>query len=514
MKKLFKMKIKFDMIELTNQGGLSFMKKSKGLIIGLIAALVLIGGGAAAYFFMTNTPKNAYLLSEKQSMDNVSKYVEMRFPEETKFQQKLKDESYASNVKLGADVPESLIGGLGISKSVIDSSNIIFDVAHNGDEQQSKLSLTPTIADNKIGEFIWSADKDNQYLNAPILDKPLSVPNDKIIDTLKKLDSTLVEEGMTNESLNLNNILSGATVSEEDVNKIAERYSKILVDKVEDENFKKDKEKVSVFGKDMDLDKLTMHLKREDVKKVVLAVLEEAKDDNELQELLKSQIQGKDVKKEIEKLIKDAKEEDVKNYPEINSIIYVDGKDILKRDLTIKGQDDKTVKVLGSSKIDDNLKVDYQLSADNEEIVTVKGESKKSDNKFEDSYKLLINDGEAKEVSFTNESTTDGGKRNDKGAIDLTQFAGDGMVLNFTNDMNTDVGNNEQKQKAEVSFDVEGETVKFLIDSNTKLKQDVKVDKKDARNLNTMSDSELSDLQIEVEDKFNEIFSDVSKDFE
>lgn len=319
---------------------------------------------------------------------------------------------------------------------------------------------------------------------------------------------------MTNESLNLNNILSGATVSEEDVNKIAERYSKILVDKVEDENFKKDKEKVSVFGKDMDLDKLTMHLKREDVKKVVLAVLEEAKDDNELQELLKSQIQGKDVKKEIEKLIKDAKEEDVKNYPEINSIIYVDGKDILKRDLTIKGQDDKTVKVLGSSKIDDNLKVDYQLSADNEEIVTVKGESKKSDKKFEDSYKLLINDGGAKEVSFTNESTTDGGKRNDKGAIDLTQFAGDGMVLNFTNDMNTDVGNNEQKQKAEVSFDVEGETVKFLVDSNTKLKQDVKVDKKDARNLNTMSDSELSDLQTEVEDKFNEIFSDVSKDFE
>ncbi|CAM3326286.1 hypothetical protein MACA111363_04975 [Macrococcoides canis] len=264
----------------------------------------------------------------------------------------------------------------------------------------------------------------------------------------------------------------------------------------------------------MDLDKLTMHLKREDVKKVVLAVLEEAKDDNELQELLKSQIQGKDVKKEIEKLIKDAKEEDVKNYPEINSIIYVDGKNILKRDLTIKGQDDKAVKVLGSSKIDDNLKVDYQLSADNEEIVTVKGESKKSDKKFEDSYKLLFNDGEAKEVSFTNESTTDGGKRNDKGTIDLTQFAGDGMVLNFTNDMNTDVGNNEQKQKAEVSFDVEGETVKFLVDSNTKLKQDVKVDKKDARNLNTMSDSELSDLQTEVEDKFNEIFSDVSKDFE
>ncbi|QYA32968.2 DUF6583 family protein [Macrococcus psychrotolerans] len=502
------------MIELTNQGGLSFMKKSKGLIIGLIAALVLIGGGAAAYFFMTNTPKNAYLLSEKKSMDNMSKYVEMRFPEESKFQQKLKDESYASNLKLGVDVPENLTDGLGVSKSMIDSSNIILDLAHNGKEKKSKISLTPTIADNDIGAFTWSADKDNQYLDAPVLDKPLNVPNNKIVDTLEKLNPTLVEEGMTNESLNLNNILSGATISEEDVNKIAERYIKIVVDSVKDENFKKDKEKVSVFGKNMDLDKLTMHLKREDVKKVVLAVLEEAKDDKELQELLKSQNQGKDVKQEIEKLIKDAKKEEVKNYPEINSIIYVDGKDILKRDLTIKGQDDKDVRILGSSQINDNLKLDYHLSAGDEEILIVKGESKKSDKKFEDSYQLLFNDSEEKEVSFTNVSTADGGKRNDKGTVDLTQLAGSDMVLNFNNEMNTDIGNNEQKQKAEVSFDVEGEAVKILLDSNTKLKQDFKVAKKDARNLNTMSDSELSDLQTEVEDKFDEIFSDVTQDFE
>ena len=502
------------MIELTNQGGLSFMKKSKGLIIGLIAAIVLISGGVAAYFFMTNTPKNAYLLSEKKSMDNMSKYLEMRFPEESKFQQKLKDESYASNLKLGVDVPESLTDGFGVSKSMVDSSNIILDLAHNGKEKKSKISITPTIADNNIGAFTWSADRANQYLDAPVLDKPLSIPNNKIVDTLKKLNPTLVEESMTNESLNLNNILSGATISEEDVNKIAERYIKIVVDSVEDEKFKKDKEKVSVFGKNMELDKLAMHLKREDVKKVVLAVLEEAKDDKELQELLKSQNQGKDVKKEIEKLIKDAKQEEVKNYPEINSIIYVDGKDILKRDLTIKGQDSKVLKVLGSSRVDDSVKVDYQVSADNEEVVNVKGESKKSDKKFEDSYKLLFNDGEEKTVSFTNVSTADGGKRNDKGTIDLTSFVGSDMVLNFNNEMNTDIGNNEQKQKAEVSFDVEGEPIKFLLDSNTKLKQGVKVDKKDARNLNTMSDSELSDLQTEVEDKFDEIFSEVTQDFE
>lgn len=145
------------MIELTNQGGLSFMKKSKGLIIGLIAAIVLISGGVAAYFFMTNTPKNAYLLSEKKSMDNMSKYLETRFPEESKFQQKLKDESYASNLKLGVDVPESLTDGFGVSKSMVDSSNIILDLAHNGKEKKSKISITPTIADNNIGAFTWSA---------------------------------------------------------------------------------------------------------------------------------------------------------------------------------------------------------------------------------------------------------------------------------------------------------------------------------------------------------------------
>lgn len=508
------MKLKFATIKITNQGGISFMKKSKGLIIGLIAALLVLGGGAAAYFYMTNTPKNAYLLSEKQSMENITKYVESRFSEEMKFQEKMKDESYISTVKLGADVPEALVEGAGVPKSVIDASNIVFEVAHNGKEEFSKLGITPTIADNKIGEFAWGADKDKQYISAPVLDKPLSVPNDKIVETLKKLDASVVEEGMTNETLNLNNILSGATVSQDELNKIRDRYIDVFVDSVKDENFKKDKEKVSVFGEDKNLDKLTMDLKREDVKKIVIAMLEQAKDDKELHDLIKTQAQGKDIKKEIDDILKDAKKEDAKNFPEVHSIIYVDGKEILKRDLTIKGKDDESIKLAGSSKVDDNIKIDYELSSNNEKVGSLKGESKKSDKKYNDDYKFVMNDGEEKEISFKNESTADGSKRKDKGQIDLTALAGMDMVVAFTNDMNTDVGNNEQKQKGDLSFDVDGETVKVVLDSKTKLKESFKIEAKDARDLNKMSDSEISDIQSEIEENFMSIFMDVSGDLE
>ncbi|WP_414049013.1 hypothetical protein [Macrococcus animalis] len=491
------------------------MKKSKGLILGIIAALVLLigGGGAAAYFFLTNSPKNAYLLSEQESMKTMQDYFNKRFENETKFQEKIKDDSYAVNLKLGADVPETIVSQMGVPKSVIDSSNIVVDMAHDSKEKLSNLSITPTIADNKLGEFAWQADDKNQYLSAPVLNDVLSIPNDKIVETIKKISGPSTStEGMTNDTLNLNNVLGNAQVSQEDVNKIIDRYSKTIADNLNDEQFKKDKEKVKIFDEEKDLEKLTMTLQPKDVKNILTKVLEQAKDDKELKELITKQAKDADYDKELDKALKELKDQKESEFPKIISTIYVDGKNILKRNL-VMSSDKEEVKLDALTKIDDNIKIDIKGSSkDAPEAFALVGESTKKDNNFKDDYKIKINDGSDKEILFVNDSKTDGDKRTDKGTLDLSQLAGQDLKLDYTNDMVTDLGNNEQKQKAEFSMNIQNEPIKFAIDAVTKLKQDVKVKSDGAKDLSTMSDSDLQDLQQEITENAGKVFEDVAKD--
>jgi len=59
--------------------------KSKiALILGVLAGVLLLAaiGGFAAYQFFVNTPKNSYLLTEKEEMDYFTEVIEERFENE------------------------------------------------------------------------------------------------------------------------------------------------------------------------------------------------------------------------------------------------------------------------------------------------------------------------------------------------------------------------------------------------------------------------------------------------
>ena len=115
----------------------------------------------------------------------------------------------------------------------------------------------------------------------------------------------------------------------------------MFVDQLDDDNFEKTKEKVKIFDDEKDLKKVTMNLSEKDTKKIVVAILEEAKKDEDIKNIVEKQGNVKEYDKEIKDLLKKAKDEDVKNYPKVKSIIYVDGKEILKRDLTITNKDNE-----------------------------------------------------------------------------------------------------------------------------------------------------------------------------
>ena len=485
----------------------------KTIAIIVVALLVIAGGGFAAFHFLGSTPKNTYLLSEQETAKQFSDYYEKRFENEVAFQEKLKNESYHIKGDVTADVPESLLSAMDLPKSVVDTTKIVFDVAHDPKEKKSLVSVAPTIADNEIGKFQLSADKAYQYIETPLFKDILKIKNDKLADVAEEYgllpDPTLVADNKAelNKSLNLNNTLSKSQVSEEEVSKLFEKYTKVIIDKLEDDNFEKSKEEVSIFGEKQKLEKISMKLSSKDTKSIVLAVLEEAKSDKDLQSLVEKQASVEDFDKEIKKAIEETKSSEVSNFPEIKSDIYQDKHLILKRKLSIK-HDGQEFVVDGKNLIeDDKLRVDYNVTA-GQGTMKFEGESVEKDGKFKDGYTFDMPSSDIK-VAFNNTSKTDGDKRKDKATVKAT-ISGVQHEVKLDNELNTDTKNNTQKQKLVLGVDA-GEPVNFILNFETKLKEDVKFKTEGAKDFTEMSRKEKEKIQDEISDSFEGIIKKVLK---
>ncbi|GEK30618.1 hypothetical protein KZO01_09270 [Kurthia zopfii] len=481
---------------------------SKKVIAAIVAAVVvLVGGGVGAYFYITNTPKNAYLLSEQKSFESLNKYFSERYKNELKLADEMADDSYNGSVTLGAELSEGLISTMGIPESMVNSSKIEISAAHDPKNKSSQFAINPTIADSEIGNMSWSADKEFQYIEAPILPQPLKFKNNEIIAGIEKLTGEKMEdtEGLTNETLNLNTIMS-SSITKDDMDKIVEHYLKFVIENIDEDLFKKDKGQVEVLGNKQKLNNITLDMKDSDVKKLIIAVLKEAKDDKDLAKIFEKSDASIDYKKELEKVIKDAEKAENKDFPAIKSVIYVDGKDILKREMTITA-DGEITKFDLDTKIDKEIDMALSISAkDAANFATIKGTSK-GNKDFKDDYTLTINDEgtDATTINLTNDEKVDGDKRTNDLAVKFASGSEE-YAVNYKQDMTTDVKNNNQKSSGTVSFDVQGETVKIFVDTKTKVKEALKVDVPEAQDVNQMSDKELQKVKDEVSQKVLGLF--------
>lgn len=502
-------------------------KLVKIIIAAVIALLLIVGiGGAITYYLVKNTPKNTYLLSEQETAKQLQDYGKDRFKNEFKFQDKLKDSAYLVNMNLSADVPEKLLKSSDITKSTVDSSKINLKVGHDSDKDKSVLALNPTIADNEIGKFQWAADSKNQYFEAPILDDSYKAKNSELVDVYKKITGDSAssssysssskyssgQSNITNDSLNLNTILSSAQISNDDLKDIGNHYSKFIVDKLDKDNFKKDNAKVTVDGKKEDVKKVTMKLSRGETKKLTVAVLKEAKKDGDIKKIAKDKFQNKSYKQSINKALKDAKKADSDKYPKITSTIWEKDNQILKRDLLLKGQYGSDVKVTGTSRIsDDKLFVDYKVKQ-RQDTFSIKGNSKKHGDNYTDKYTLgSKNSYKSDAIVISNKEKQNGDNRTDKGDI-KKKSKYDSASVKYNNVLNSDPKNNTQKQKLDITTDVEDEPVTFTLDGNVKLKKPINFSTSGAKDLNTMSDSDYKKAQKAISKNTGDLVKKLQKD--
>src|SRR5699024_12688975 len=115
--------------------------------------------------------------------------------------------------------------------------------------------------------------------------------------------------------------------------------------------FDTEKETIDVDGEDVKVKKITMYLSEEDVKEMIVSILEKAQDDEDLQEIIKELMQAQmmglsadqanvDLETDLDELFDedldeaiDVVKEDLDMPDGITSSIWVDDKKIAKRDL-------------------------------------------------------------------------------------------------------------------------------------------------------------------------------------
>ncbi|HCY8962455.1 TPA: hypothetical protein O2B98_000947 [Staphylococcus aureus] len=448
------------------------MSKKLKIIIPIIIVLLLIGGIAwGVYAFFANTPKNTYLKSEQQTAKMYKDYFNDRFENEVKFQEKMKDNSFLSSLELSADASDEIVKGLGIPKSVVNASKIKMSYGHDPKKEKSMINLEPTIADSALGKFQLAADKDKHYFESPLFKGKYSVNNSDLLSTYSKLtgedEETAKENGITNQQLNLNTLFSNAQAQQSDYSKIAEKYSELIVDKLDDDNFDKGKkEEIKVNGEKYKVRPVTLTLSRADTKKITLAVLEEAKKDKDLKKLMEEQGTTKDFEKDIKKAIDDVKETKKDEFAKIQSKIYTEKHTIVKREITITDKENNKTKIKGTNTLeDDKLKLDYALDFDQD-----KGKITVALDKYSD------------ENEFT-----------------------------FENNIDSDVKNNTQKSTLNIGIKYAEEPINFILKSSTKLKADIDFDDSGAKDFNSLSSKDREKLEKEIEKNGGKMFESILK---
>lgn len=488
-------------------------KKIKVIVPIVLGLIILLGIAWGVYAFVTNTPKNAYLLSEKKTAKNVKSYVDHRFSNEKKFQKKLKDNSYVNTYDLHANASKEYLKDLGLPKTILDSSKITGTIGHDPKSNKGIMSVSPKILDKDIGKFQWTANDSTQFFDSPLFKKKYSVKNSELLETAAQIfdedPSDYKEERLSNANFDLNNKLGIVHSQQEDVEKLIKRYTDLVIDQLEDDDFEKGKkEKVKIDGETKNLKPITLNISRDKAKKITVAALKKAKNDKELQRL--SSINEKEYKKEIEEQLEDAQDKQTKEFPKIKSTIYQQKHQILKRNITITDSDGEKTTIKGTNVIDDNIEVDYKVTSDGN-THNIKGSSKKDGKHYKDDYKYSGDvDYERLNVHLNNKESVKDSKRKDTGTITIDN-AIDHYKVNYEDNLETDAKNNLQKQTLNIGFKLDEEPINIVINANSKLKERIDFNTDNATDFNSLSKKDKDKLSDEIKDKQKDIVKSVFK---
>lgn len=261
------------------------------------------------------------------------------------------------------------------------------------------------------------------------LEEVLTIQDSDLSKLLQESDPAF--EGAEIDFKALFNQMDGM-LSEEDKEYITDEYLMMVYNELPDDAFDTENETVTVQDESIDAEKITFSLTEEQFKELITTVLEKAKDDDRLKEIVEKQIRNQfgiftsgSLPAEMENEVSTAMEDFEKSIDEaingledfqvpdgLTSVIWVKDDLIVKRDFSIgmapKDEEVSTLSITGGQMLNDSEQnLAYEFAVD-DSSATVDINLSNKDNNLKDSITIAGGD---IELSYSGESTLEDGTR-------------------------------------------------------------------------------------------------------
>lgn len=267
-------------------------KRSKGLLIGLlVAALVLVGGGASAFFLMNKSPKMAYFAAESETIQKMVEVFEDRYKNEVKWLETQEKKPVESRLTLSGesntpDADEFLPG----VQSILENSEVSIRNVYNPVKKELELELAGALGGVKLNAGKTFVTEEEVMVSLPFTDDILLLKDQDFGKLMSQFDENY--EGQ--EELGLSKLFERGMTSSNELNTYFKEYLTYLVEKLPEEAFTKEKEEIDLDGKKVAANKLTMKLSEKEVKGLMKDLLGKIRDDKRMEELIKTSLNGQD----------------------------------------------------------------------------------------------------------------------------------------------------------------------------------------------------------------------------
>ena len=315
----------------------------KGIIGIIIAAVVLIGGGAA-FALLNKSPKQAYMLAEKENAENWQSLFEARYDKELDWYNKTQTEKSESDATISFKVPENTNDEFGML-AMLNSFTLALNSQNDLKEGLSNNKIDISMMGNAMGSILVGLNKHELTVGSSLTDTM------KIDD--KKLSEYLATQGMEDADIDFTEVFSpqGVKQQQEDAEYLAKHYFEVFFKSLDDKNFTTKKGDVDVYGAKVKAENIVMTLDEAQIRKTVKALLDEVAKDEKTKTIIernmKSQSFGmegveqpsiEDIYAEIDKAREDIESAELPD--EVKSSIWVNNKVIVSRDFAITEKDD------------------------------------------------------------------------------------------------------------------------------------------------------------------------------
>lgn len=406
-------------------------RQSKGLIIGIVIAVVVAIGGVSAFFLLGSSPKKDYLVAEKATIEEATDLLKDRYANEVKWAETQLDKPVESSLKLSADWNDPNVDpSMREAQSIVNNSEILLDSVFDAKKEELEVGLSGSLGTFTADSILFNLDAENLFLTLPFTDDVLFASGKDFGKLMKEFDPYY--DGP--EEIDLSPLFDQEQLASRKFQEyVLDEYGTFLYKELPDDAFESEKEELEVFGEKIKTDKISMDLTEEQTKELVKDLFKKIQKDEQFKKLLSDTIveqstggmfampgseeYANDIMEGFDEGIQeaiDSIDEDLEIPNGIQSTIWVDKKSIVKRSFAVSAGTDGELKIEGEQLLEkdqqqwsyDFIVVDTTMN--NENKLTFTGDLNWDGKKGKDSMKVLVED---VELSYEAEEELDGKTR-------------------------------------------------------------------------------------------------------